>query len=113
MTTMPKFSRTNKQRQAFLKSLARSLILNGKIVTTRTRAKATKQMVDKLITKGKVANVATIRSISALIGSDSAQKLLKEISPSFAERHGGYTRMINLPARKSDASQMAVVEIIK
>lgn len=109
---MPKFSRTNKQRAAFLNSLTRSLILNGKIVTTLTRAKATKQAADKLIHKAKTDNLSNIRLISAKVGRDSAKKLIKEIAPKFADRAGGFTRVIQLPPRKSDASKMAVLEII-
>ena len=107
-----KFSRTNKQRQAFLNGLTRSLILNCKIVTTLTRAKATKQAADKLINKAKIDNLANIRALGARVGKDSAKKLIKEIAPKFADRKGGYTRVIPLPARKSDASKMAVLEIV-
>ena len=110
---MSKFSRTNKQREAFVTSLSRALILNGKIVTTRVRAKTIKQKVDKFITKAKSPNLSVVRILTAQVGKDSAQKLIKEIGPSLAERRGGYTRIINLPDRKSDASKMAVVEIIK
>lgn len=108
-----KFSRTNKKRKALINGLARSLILNGRIITTKSQAKVTKQLVDKLITKGKVNNLNTIRILGAQIGRDSAKKLISEISPSFADRHGGYTRMIKLPPRKSDAAERSIVEIIK
>lgn len=110
---MPKFSRTNKKRQALVNGLARSLILNGRITTTKSQAKATSQLVDKLVTKGKVNNLNTIRSLAAIVGKDSAKKLVSEISPDFSSRSGGYTRVLNLPPRRSDAAEMALVELIK
>lgn len=109
---MPKFSRTNKQREAFQKSLAKSLILHGKITTTKTRAKATQQYVEKLITKAKTNDLATTRLLASRLDKICASKLVKEISPKLADRKGGYTRVINLPPRKSDASQMAILEIL-
>lgn len=110
---MPKFSRTNKQREAFVRSLASSLILNGRIVTTRTRAKAAQVFTDKLITKAKIGNIATTRLLVGRVGIKPTQKLVKEIAPALADRKGGYTRIINMPARKSDSALMAIVEIIK
>ena len=110
---MPKFSRTNKKRQALKNGLARSLILNGRITTTKSQAKVTSQLVDKLITKGKVNSLSTIRTLSAVVGKDSAKKLISEISPALMDRKGGYTRVLNLPPRKSDAAPVAIVEIIK
>jgi len=110
---MPKFSRTNKTREAFMRSLARSLILNGRIITTRTRAKATKSYVEKLITKAKTINLSKTRTLAAGFGHDSVEKLLKNIVPALSDRKGGYTRVINLPVRKSDSSKMAIIEIIK
>lgn len=96
-----------------MNGLARSLILNGRITTTKTQAKATKQLVDKLITKGKSYNLSTIRNLAATVGNDSAKKLISEISPGFVNRAGGYTRVLPLPPRKSDSAQMAIVEILK
>ncbi len=110
---MPKFSRTTKKRKALVNSLARSLILNGRIMTTKVQAKAAGQLVDKLITKGKVNNLNTIRELTPVVGRDSVRKLVSEISPSFTDRKGGYTRVLNLPPRKSDSAPMALVEIIK
>ncbi len=93
--------------------MARSLILHGRITTTRSQATVTKQLVDKLITKSKSNNLSTVRSLAATIGRDSAKKLISEIAPSFANRKGGYTRVMPLPPRKSDSAQMAIIEIIK
>lgn len=111
--SMPKLSRTNKKRSALLNGLARSLILHGKITTTQTKAKATQKMVDKLITKGKANNLSSMRDISSIIGLDATKKLIREVSPSFTERQGGYTKVFKLLPRKSDASRMAIIEIIK
>lgn len=110
---MPKFSRTNKKRKALLNGLARSLILNGRITTTKSQAKAASQLVDKLITKGKVNSLNNIRLLAAAVGKDSAKKLVSEISPNLSSRSGGYTRVLNLPPRKSDSAEMALVEIVK
>jgi large subunit ribosomal protein L17 len=105
--------RSKNQRVALMKSLTRNLIEEGTIVTTEAKAKSLRPMVERLLTKAKVGDLASIRHIASTIGSpSSASKLVKEIAPKFADRKGGYTRIIKLPNRLSDNSPMAVIAFV-
>lgn len=107
-----KFGRVRKVRSALLKSLALSLVKNGKIQTTDAKARELRPYVEKIITSGRVDSVATRRSIVAKLGKEGTEKLMKDISPKYKSRSGGYTRITKLPARKSDGSLMAVIELV-
>ena len=107
-----KFHRTSKQRDAFMVSLAVALIQNNRIVTTQARAKELKPYIEKLITKCKVASLATTKLINSRLPKMSATKLIKEIAPKFADRKGGYTRIRLMAQRTSDASKMALIEFV-
>jgi len=107
-----KFGRTQRERQALLASLARSLVLREKIKTTEAKAKELRPFVEKLIGYGKTGELAKTRLLQAKIGKEAGQKLVKTISPRYSERRGGYVRIIKLPTRKSDASQMAQIEFV-
>jgi len=107
-----KFGRETKQRKELLRSLAEALISRGKITTTQAKAKSLRPYVEKIITKSKINNVATVRFLTGKLGKASAGKLLKEIGPKFAGRSGGYTRIINLPRRTSDSAKMAIIELV-
>jgi large subunit ribosomal protein L17 len=112
--TNRKFGRKKDERQALIRSLAISLIEHGRIRTTEAKAKELRPFVEKLITTGR-ANTLTARRlvVSRLGGSEqSAKKLINDIAPRFADRPGGYTRIIRMPARPGDASRMAVIEFI-
>lgn len=95
-----------------MKSLALSLIVNGKIKTTDAKARELRPMVEKLVTESKKATVASRRSLVSKIGSIGAEKLSKELSVKYKSRSGGYTRITKLPARVSDGSLMAVIEFV-
>jgi len=107
------FGRIRKTRAALMRDLARALILNEKITTTETKAKALRPKVEKIITKGKQKNIANLRSFSAYLGIDSAKKILETISPRYQNRAGGYTRILKISPRKSDNSPMAMIEFVK
>jgi large subunit ribosomal protein L17 len=105
--------RPRNQRTALLKSLACSLIRDGKIKTTEAKAKELRPVIEKLITKGKDDSVASRRLITSRLGSmDMTNKLVSEIAPKYKERSGGYTRIIKLPLRSTDAAKMAQIELI-
>lgn len=95
-----------------MKSLALSLVVNGKIKTTDAKARELRSFVEKMITAGKTDTVATHRALGARIGSVGAKKIIKDLSPKYAKRAGGYTRITKLPARLSDGSLMAVIEFV-
>lgn len=107
-----KFGREKGQRDALMKSLARSLILKGKIQTTEARAKELRPFVEKLITRGKGKTLAARRTMSARLGDDAAKKLIENIAPGYKERAGGYIRIVKLPRRANDASKMAHIEFV-
>jgi large subunit ribosomal protein L17 len=108
-----KFGRVAKQRDALLRALASSLIIHEKIKTTEAKAKEVRPFVEKLITKGKNDTVASRRLIISRLGSEQvAEKLVKDISARYKERSGGYTRIVKLPKRISDASPMAIIELV-
>ena len=107
-----KFGRKAGQRKALVASLARSLILKEKITTTQVKAKALRPMVEKLVTRGKTASVASRRLLLARVGAEGAKKLVDVIGPKYKARNGGYTRIIKLGNRPSDRAAMAIIEFV-
>lgn len=108
-----KLHRNRAQRKALLKSLAREIILKEKIITTQAKAKEVKPFLEKMITKAKQGNLASIRYLSRFFSKNLVKKLISEISPRYKERPGGYTRIIKLGKRKSNGAKMAIIELIK
>jgi len=110
-----KFGRVRKQKTALMRSLARSLVLHGKIRTTEAKAKALRPFIEKLITKGKDGSIATRRLIlSKLGGSDIAStKIFDTLAPKYKERNGGYTRITKIGARVGDSAKEAIIEFVK
>lgn len=108
-----KLGRPTDQRMAMLRNLVTSTLENGKIETTVTRAKETRSLVEKMITLGKQNTLHTRRQALAFITKeDVVTKLFNEISPKYAERNGGYTRIIKIGPRKGDSAEMAVLELV-
>jgi large subunit ribosomal protein L17 len=86
---------------------------NGKMETTVTRCKEIKPLAEKMITLGKKNDLAAYRQALAFITrEDVAQKLFKEIAPKYAERNGGYTRIIRTGVRRGDAAETAIIELV-
>jgi len=114
-----KFGRVRKVRNALMKSLALSLILQESITTTEPKAKELRPYAEKLVTVakkaliGKAEAIATTRLLVSKLGSiEGAEKLVKTLAPRFKDAKGGYTRIIKLPLRLRDASKMAYIEFI-
>lgn len=110
-----KFGRKTNVRRAFLRSLSRALVMEGRIMTTEARAKEIRPLVEKMITRAKSGNALTnIRLISSAMGGqiDVAQKLIRDIAPKYTARNGGYIRIMKVPARASDAAPMALIEFV-
>ncbi|OGF61281.1 50S ribosomal protein L17 [Candidatus Giovannonibacteria bacterium RIFCSPHIGHO2_01_FULL_45_33] len=108
-----KFGRERNQRRAFMKGLAVALVMKGKIKTTLARAKSLGPYAERLITYGKSANKTTgSRRISAVLPKVAAKKLMMEIAPKYADRNGGYTRIIKIGRRAHDAASMAFIEFV-
>ncbi len=107
-----KFGRQADERKALLRSLALSLVTREKIQTTEAKARELRPFVEKLITRSKVGTVATRRFLVTQVGTHGAKKLIETVGPRFNERAGGYTRIVKVPARKSDGSAMAMIEFV-
>lgn len=96
-----------------MRSLARNLIRDQKIKTTLPKAKELRPYVEKLVTKARTNNPATRRLLASKIqGLTEVKKLVDTIAPKYAERKGGYTRIIKLPNRDLDGSPMAMIEFV-
>lgn len=108
-----KFGRKRDQRKALLKGLAANLILKEKITTTEVKAKELRPFVEKLITKSKTKNLATIRYLSAILPTKARKKITEQIGPRYQSRAGGYTRIVKKQARQGDGAKMAIIELIK
>ena len=94
-----------------LRNQVTSLIFNDKIETTEAKAKAIKPLVDKMVTLGKRGDLHARRQAAAyLLDPQAVQKLFNDIAPKYAERNGGYTRVIKTGFRRGDAAPMAVIE---
>ena len=108
-----KLGKTSTQRKAMLRQLVTDLLENGKIETTFFRAKEVQPVVEKMITLGKKGGLANYRkALSFITKEDVAKKLFDEIAPKYAERNGGYTRVTRIGARRGDAAEMAVIELV-
>lgn len=105
-------SRERNVRNSLLKALAVSLIRDNKIQTTEVKAKVLKPIVEKLVTKAKVGDLAAKRAIIAKVGNVSAKTLVDSIAPKYKDRQGGYLRIIKLNDRKNDGAKMAQIEFV-
>ena len=109
-----KLGRASDHRKAMLRAMVTYLLENGKIETTVTRAKEIKPLAEKMITLGKKGDLAAYRqALSFITREDVANKLFKEIAPAYAERNGGYTRIIRTGIRRGDAAETALIELVK
>ena len=108
-----KLGKTTAQRKAMLRQQVTDLLENGKMETTFYRAKEVQPVVEKMITLGKKGDLAAYRrALSYITKEDVANKLFKEIAPKYADRNGGYTRVTRTGARRGDAAEMAVIELV-
>lgn len=109
-----KFGRVRNQRNALLKSLATALVLRGKIKTTLPKAKELRPHIERLVTYAKKGTKAGVgfRLLQPWLPQKTFLKLVKDIAPKYAERRGGYTRIIKLPSRARDAAKMAIIEFL-
>ena len=104
-----KLGRTSDQRKA----MVTYLLENGKIETTVTRAKEVAAMAEKMITIGKTGDLHSKRQILAYVTKeDVAKKLVDEIAPKYADRNGGYTKIIKVGPRRGDAAEMAIIQLV-
>jgi large subunit ribosomal protein L17 len=109
-----KLSRDSAHRKALLRNLSRELIEHERIKTSQAKAKAVKPEVEKLITLAKGGSLHARRQALSTLGQDRflVHKLFEEIGPRYAERPGGYTRIVKLGPRRSDATEMVFLELV-
>jgi large subunit ribosomal protein L17 len=108
-----KLGRNTSHRRALLRNLVTSIILNDRCHTTITKAKATRPIVEKMITLGKNGSVhARRQALAYLMTPEAVDRLFKTVSPRYATRPGGYSRIIRTGQRQGDASEMAYIELL-
>ena len=113
MSTKRKLGKATDQRMAMLRAMTTYLLESGQIRTTVTRAKEVAPLAEKMITLAKGANLANYRrALSFLTKEDVAKKLFDEIGPKYAERNGGYTRVVRIGPRRGDGAEMAIVQLV-
>src|SRR5512138_2807077 len=108
-----KLGRTSGHRLALFRNQLASLIENERIVTTLPKAKELRPLIEKLVTLGKNDSVHARRQAERLVADDHLiGKVFDTLGPRFAERPGGYTRIVKLGARRGDAAEMAILEFV-
>lgn len=109
-----KLGRASDHRMAMLRGLVTYLLENGRIETTVTRAKEVRSLAEKMITIAKQPTLAARRRVLAFVTKeDVVKKLFDEIAPEYRGRSGGYTRIIRTGARRGDAAEMCILELVK
>ncbi len=113
MSGYRKLGKPTDQRKAMLRAMVTYLLENGQIKTTVTRAREVAPMTEKMITLARKNNLATYRQALAFITKeDVAKKLFDEIGPKYADRDGGYTRIVKIGPRRGDAAEMAIIQLV-
>ena len=113
MSGTRKLGRPTDQRIAMLRNLVTSLLEHGKIETTVSRAKETRALAEQMITLGKRNTLHTRRqALSFITKEDVVTKVFGEIAPKYAERNGGYTRIIKVGPRRGDAAEISILELV-
>ena len=108
-----KLGRESAHRKAMLRNLVTDLLREGRIQTTEHRAKEARRQAEKMITLGKRGDLHARRQAMAYIYDESVvTKLFEEIAPKYADRQGGFTRIIKVGPRKGDAAPMVVLELV-
>jgi large subunit ribosomal protein L17 len=108
-----KLGRDSAHRRALYSNLAGALIEHGRIKTTQAKAKAVKPFAEQMITLGKRGDLHARRlALAELRSQDVVHQLFAEVAPRFAERPGGYTRIVKLGPRLGDAAEMVYLELV-
>ncbi len=108
-----KLGRTTDHRKAMLRAMVTFLLENGQVETTVTRAKEVRAVAEKMITIAKTNDLHSKRQVMAYVTKESvAKKLFDEIAPNYADRQGGYTRIIKTGPRRGDAAEMALIQLV-
>ena len=113
MANYRKLGRVTSHRNLMLRNLVTDLLRCGRIETTVTRAKETRRMAEKMITLAKRGDLHARRQVLAYILEEEVVKtLFDEIAPKYAERNGGYTRIIKKGPRRGDGAEVVILELV-
>ena len=108
-----KLGRNPAHRRATLRNLVTNLIIRERVTTTLTRAKAARPLAERMITLGKRDTLQSRRQAAAFLLTPAAtKKLFAELAPRFADRSGGYTRIVAAGFRVGDAAKVAIIELL-
>lgn len=108
-----KLGRPTDQRRAMLRNLVTSFLKHGKIETTDTRAKETRNIAEKMITLAKRGDLHARRQVLAFVTEETVvNDLFEKVAPKYAERKGGYTRMYKVGPRRGDGAEMVILELV-
>ncbi len=108
-----KLGRTTDHRLAMLRGMVTFLLENGRIETTITRAKEVRSMTEKMITLAKDNSLNSKRNaLSYITKEDVVKKLYDDIAPKYADKNGGYCRIIKTGPRRGDAAEMCIIELV-
>jgi len=108
-----KLSRNTSHRRALLRNLVTSLLEHGRLMTTLPKAKEVRPLAEKMISLGKLDSLHARRQVhSYLLKDATAKKVFDTIAPTFADRKGGYSRIIRLGNRKGDGADLAIIELL-
>ena len=110
-----KLGRTNKHRRSMLATQTKQVIMNESITTTETRAKETRKFVDKMISYGKDGSLVARRKALAFLQNDTVavKKVFDDLAVRYANRNGGYTRILKLNERRGDDALVVILELVE
>ena len=110
-----KLGRDNKHRRIMLANLTKDVIMNERIETTETRAKEVRKFVDKMISYGKDGSLVARRKALAFVHNDNevVKKVFNDLAVRYANRNGGYTRILKLTERRGDDALMVILELVE
>ena len=109
-----KLGRTSAHRKAMLRNLVTALLVHGRIETTVTRAKEVRSLTEKMITRRNAAKFIQPVAVATEEGKSqlALKKLFEEVAPKYADRNGGYTRILRVGPRKGDGAETAIIELV-
>jgi large subunit ribosomal protein L17 len=112
--TRNKLSRDSAHRKALLMNLSKEIIEHERVRTTQAKAKAVRPEIEKLITLAKRGDLHARRQALSSLSQDkfAVHKLFEDLAPRYSERPGGYTRILKLGPRRSDATEMVFIELV-
>lgn len=112
--TTPQLGRTPSHRDAMLRNLCTDLLRHERVQTTLAKAKAVRPMAERMVTLGKRDTLHSRRRAARLIrDQEVVRKLFDDLAPRYAQRPGGYTRILKLQTRKGDDAAMAIIELVE